>query len=334
MSGVEANTDSRGGGIDEFQKLISREEIWQAWKKFARGKWRQKAAREFWLRLEANLDELYRELAAESYLHGPYAHFTVNDAKRRDIYVARVRDRVAHQLLASHLEKLYQSHFIAHSYAAQRGKGVAAARAYAFGVIRKLQNQGNVWLAKLDVEKYFANINHAILLELLARRVSDNEILILCREIIKSFGENGKGIPLGNLTSQWFANIYLHELDWYAKHALGIRDYMRYNDDIILVGIDEEGLRAWVSAIVKRVSLYLKLTIPSHKVQIVRLREAVDILGFCTDGYRAWARPATVRRAKAALAQKRLRQAPELLETMCSYYGHGIVLYESGEVID
>ncbi|MBI5022996.1 MAG: group II intron reverse transcriptase domain-containing protein [Candidatus Magasanikbacteria bacterium] len=269
---------------------------------------------------------LYHDLINNGYTHGAYKHFTVNDTKRRDIYVARVRDRVVHQLLASCIEEIYQPIFIPHSFAAQKGKGVTAARRYAFDVISSIQKQGHVWIGKMDVEKYFANIDHGILLNLLSRRVKDAKILNLCEMIINSFGNDRHGLPLGNLTSQWFANIYLHELDWHARHTLDIRHYMRYNDDVLMMCSKEVEARQRTEAIVKFVNEKLRLTIPECKTEIVSVPgSSVDVLGIGTDGFKRWVRIATAKRAARLLDQKYERQTPEFLDTACSYLGYGII---------
>jgi retron-type reverse transcriptase len=297
----------------------------RAWRLFLRGKSRQPAVRRFWLRMERNLTSLYHDLTSNRYTHGPYKHFTVNDTKRRDIYVARVRDRIVHQLLTTYIEKIYQPLFISHSFAAQKGKGVTAARQYAFDVISSIQKQGLVWIGKMDVEKYFANIDHEILLHLLSRRVKDAKILNLCEIVLKSFGNDGRGLPLGNLTSQWFANIYLHELDWYAQHTLDVRHYMRYNDDVLIMCVKEVEARQLTQAIVKFVNDRLRLIIPERKTEIVNIPGgSVDVLGIETDGFGRWVRIATEKRAKRLLDQKYERQSPEFLDAVCSYLGYGI----------
>lgn len=256
------------------------------------------------MHLEINLDKLYHELAEGAYTHGPYYHFVAQDTKRRDIYVAAVRDRVAHQLVADYLEEIYTQRFYMYSCAAQKGKGLALARKYVLKIIKQLQNHNGVWIAKLDVKKYFAHINHDLLLEFLQRRIKNQHILWLCRQIIKSFGRGGRGLPLGNLTSQWFANIYLHELDWQAKHIWRIRYYARYNDDVIVIGTEYEQLARYVELIRQFVSQNLLLEIPENKTQIVCLPQAVDILGLCANGDAVWLRPITKKRIERNLIKK------------------------------
>lgn len=278
----------------------------------------------FWLCLESGLAELYHDLVGESYAHGTYKHFVVRDPKQRDIYVAKVRDRIVHQLMAEYLEHKFGAGFYSHSYAAQRGKGVSAARTYALKIIRRLNNRHQVWIGKLDVRKYFYNIDHGILVQMLSRKIKDVKIMNLCRKIIKSFGISGKGLPLGNLTSQWFANIYLHELDFYAKHVLKIKYYLRYNDDMILASDNKWGLCADVGQIRQFVNERLLLNIPTEKVAIAALPKPVDILGLCSNGSFCWWRKSTVKKAQKNLGEKMVMHESNALDVASSYYGLGV----------
>lgn len=331
MSGVCEKTEldraSRGGFRYDilYEKLVSYDNIWQAYKNFVGGKWRRPAVQRFWLNLEKELRLLYHELNNGRYRHGQYHHFVVNDPKRRDVYVATVRDKVVHQILAQFLEKKFGPSFYYHSYAARVGKGIDVARNYVFKIIRKIGGHHQVFVGKLDVQKYFSNINHQILFKLLERRISDVRILELCQKIIEGFGENGRSLPLGNLTSQWFANIYLHEADYYAKHILNIPYYLRYNDDMIIIDRDAVKIKSWSDSLQKFCHDNLALTIPSCKITLTGLPQSVDILGLVTNGLRIWSRLATVRRARAHLAVKFTTLEPELLDTLSSYNGCGIV---------
>ena len=312
------------GADISYERLVDRTNIWDAWKTFVRGKWRQRAVVEFWQEQEKELALLYHDLNAGSYQHGPYHRFTVEESKRREVSVARVRDRVVHQMVATYLERKFAKHFYRQSYCAQRGKGVSGARMYALRLIRQLSGRHQVWVGKLDVEQYFSNIDHAILLKLLARRINDAKIMALCQEIIGSFGNGGRALPLGNLTSQWFANVYLHEVDWYVKHTLKIPYYLRYNDDMILIDTNRQNVADWINALRQFVADRLRLTIPQRKVSLIGLPQAVDILGLATNGQRMWVRGATVERAHAHSRMKASALAPELLDTLSSYCGCGI----------
>lgn len=312
---------SLGGG--SIQEIWNMSEIRRAWQMFARGKWRQKPVQAFWPHLEENLFTLYHDLASGLYCHGPYRYFVVNDTKPRHIAVASVRDRIVHELLSAYLSRIYTPRLYAHSCAAQKGKGVSRARAYVLRCIGEHRFR-DAWIGKLDVSRYFASVDQAILLSILSRRITDARMLKLCRGVIESFGTDGRGVPLGNVTSQWFGNIYLNELDWYAKQHLLIRSYMRYNDDMIIIDAREDQVRAWTAAIQTFVTESLHLSIPSSKVWITHIPDPLDILGLVTDGGSTWIRPTTARKAKKRIQKKYACFDPTLLESMCSYHGIGI----------
>ena len=229
-----------------------------------------------------------------------------------------------HQLLSTLLEQVYTPLLYRHSYAAQRNKGVHAARTHAFKIIKSMYGHGHVFIGQLDVKKYFVHINHDILLSCLRRRIHDERIITLFQEVLGSFGQ-GAGVPLGNLTSQWFGNIYLHELDHYTKHTLHIPYYIRYNDDLLIFEKSVEPVRAWIEAIQDFATSQLYLSIPEDKVSVVHLPGMIDILGLRTDGHRTWIRPTSVKRAKKNLTRSVQDQNPALYDQLCSYAGMGIV---------
>jgi len=335
MSGVCEKIDASkppGGKVIDYKILISRGNLLDGWQKFCRGKWKQQVVRNFWLKLEENLGLLYHDLSLKKYRHRPYRHFVVTDGKKRDIYVAAVRDRVVQQILADYLAEIFDPIFYFHSYAARNGKGLQRARKYCFKIMKRLGATSQTHIAKLDIRKYFASIDHKILMKLLERRIHDHDILALMREVIGSFGENGQGLPLGNLTSQWFANIYLHELDYYAKQNLKICYYLRYNDDMIIIGSDRRLLAHQAENIRKFVSEKLLLAIPDEKFSICSLPQAVDILGKVFNGRNYWLRPKTAKRAKVKLAAKRANLSVSLTESVITYYDLGVDLryYLSG----
>lgn len=128
-----------------------------------------------------------------------------------------------------------------------------------------------------------------------------------------------KGLPLGNLTSQWFANIYLHELDWWVKNKLKIKYYMRYNDDVIIISTNKNQMRIWTKKIQNFVSIKLDLHIPNRKVKTIGLPKMVDILGVCTDGYRTWIRLKTKKEAYKKLFEKQWYFKEEFFDSLSSY---------------
>jgi RNA-directed DNA polymerase len=307
--------------IRYFNGLISYESLLVSWRKFSAGKWHQPAVREFWLNLENELYLLYHDLALGRYCHGNYRHFVVCDPKRRDIYVADVRDRIVHQLIFDYLNEIYESKFYFHSYASRADKGLHKAISYFLFNYFRLSRSREVYSVKMDIKKYFSNIDHNVLLRLLSKRVKDRAIWKLLVKIINSFGLNDKGLPLGNLTSQVLANIYLHELDFYIKNNLRIKHYLRYNDDLIFLSHSFQSAKIEMNLIREFVNKNLLLEIPITKIVIVSSPKIFEFLGWQTDGNNFWVRQSTKRRANNKLKLKYCCFDEKYWESACSYHG-------------
>lgn len=185
--------------------------------------------------LEANLQKLADDLASGGYVHGGYKYFSVNDSKKRLVAVASVRDRVVHRLLYEYLEASYDKLFLYQVWSCRTGKGLAAG---VDELQRTMSRYRNGWLWRSDVLKFFDSVDQDILLALLRRRLGNNTAFWLCNQVVKSYaptdiGRQYGGVPIGNLTSQIFANIYFHEFDRYMMHELKPLGYLRYGDDIV-----------------------------------------------------------------------------------------------------
>ncbi len=204
-----------------------------AWLNARKGKRFKKEVLEFSCNLEPNLLRLKRELEAQEYRHGGYKVFFVEDSKKRTIKAAPFRDRVVHHALCGAIEPIFERAFIHDSYACRKGKGTHA------GVRRLAKFVGSRrfgYYMKCDIRKYFPSIDHEILFSVISKRIRDEKVLRVVREIIGSASDGeGRGIPIGNLTSQLFANIYLNELDCFAKCTLRIKFYARYVDDFVFL---------------------------------------------------------------------------------------------------
>ena len=215
-----------------FADLISIENLFQAWSKFNKGKRKRLDVQSFERNLEDNLFALYEKLRKKTYKHGTYEEFFVHDPKERHIHKASVADRVLHHLLYNYLSPLFDKSFIFDSYSCRLGKGThkGVKRLEKFTKIVSKNYAKPCWVLKLDIKKFFANVDHSVLKKLLRNKILDGDILWLLDQVIDSFP---KGIPLGNLTSQVFANIYMNELDQFIKNKLKIKYYLRYADDFI-----------------------------------------------------------------------------------------------------
>lgn len=237
-----------------YISLISLTNLFQAWEEFKSGKRNKKDVQLFERHLEDNLFDLYFALKTKSYKHGNYSEFYVNDPKRRHIHKAEARDRIVHHLLYKYLYAIFDETFIHDSYSCRLNKGIhrAVKRLEKYTRIVSRNYTQDCWALKLDVKQFFSSADHDILTKFITKKVKDENILWLINEILTSFRtekDKGTGIPLGNLTSQIFANIYLNELDQFIKHDLKIKYYVRYADDFIILNTEKLQLKPNLIAI-------------------------------------------------------------------------------------
>ena len=264
--------------------------------------------------LEENLIEIQNELIWRTYRVGKYHEFYVRDPKRRLIMALPFRDRVVQWAIYRQLNPILDRRYLSTSYGCRIGGGVHRATLKLKEYLR--QQSGTAYVLKMDVSKYFYRIDHDVLMGILERIVKDRGLLWLLHEIIYSdhdfgiatddydfTGErlSGVGMPIGNLSSQMFANLYLNEADQYAKHVLKCKCYIRYMDDIIVVDNDREALReVWLAMDdFMRKRLHLQL---NAKTCIRSEAQGVD---FC--GYRIWRDHIRLRKKSALKMKHRLR---------------------------
>jgi len=256
--------------------------VFRAWRKFRLGKSRKYEVQEFERHLEDNLFDIAKDLHSGTYRHGRYWHFSVHDGKHRNIFKASVRDRVVHQLVYDYVRVLYIPLFISDSYASQIGKGSHAGVCALARHIRMCgEGKRAVYALRLDVKKYFESVDIDILITLVRRQCADACVFAVIKEIVASFSRAGqKGIPLGNVTSQIFANMYLYELDMFAKKELGMRWYIRYNDDVVICDTNPERLQEMRDTIVEFCISHLRLEIPLKKTSIRKASWGIPFLGY------------------------------------------------------
>lgn len=215
-----------------FEDIISVNNLLEAWNDFLPGKRNKADVQEFGLRLMDNIVSLHEELATGEYRHGSYESFYVTDPKRRHIHKASVRDRLVHHAIYRLLYPFFERTFISDSYSCRVGKGTHKAINRFKAMVYKvsLNNTRTCWVLKCDVRKFFASIDHDVLRALLGEYITDKKILWLLSEVVKSYNTNnlaGVGLPLGNLTSQLFANVYMNRLDQFVKHKLKAKYHIR-----------------------------------------------------------------------------------------------------------
>ena len=247
--------------------------------------------------LEDNLFKLHAELKYKIYRHSDYTAFYITDPKQRHIHKADVRDRILHHAVYRVLYPIFDKSFIFDSYSCRLNKGTHKAVARLENFARKVSKNytSPCFGLKCDIKKFFDSVDHTILYEIVERRIGDKDVLWLLREIIDSFNlalpdvqierererrPAGRGIPIGNLTSQLFANIYLNELDKFIKHELRCRNYLRYCDDFVILSSDLTYLENIVPEIEKILKNRLKLKLHKDKITIRKLRQGIDFLGY------------------------------------------------------
>ncbi len=269
--------------MSEYEKLVSLENLLGAWQKFKAEKGKKRDVAAFERHLEDNLFALYQELKNKTYEHSGYEHFSITDPKKRFIYKARVRDRIVHQLVFDYLEEIYEPIFSENSFSSRKKKGTHRAvkkLAELADVIRQ-KNRGKCFAVKGDVKKYFDSVDHRALLGILRKKIGDKNILDLLEKIVGSFHRKiGKGMPLGNITSQIFANVYLNELDEFCRRELKLKYYLRYNDDFVVLGWDKERLLKNAEMIRIFAKNRLCLDIPERKMIFRKLKWGINFCGY------------------------------------------------------
>jgi len=250
-----------------------------------RGKRERLDIAEFSLYLTDNIFMLHTELVGKIYRHGFYQEFKISDPKPRVIHKAIVRDRLLHHAIYRILYPYFDRLFISDSYSCRRKKGTHRAinQLRKYGRKVSANNTRTAWILKCDIRKFFANIDHAILKEILQKHIKDKNIMWLLSEIIDSFCANGNfgvGLPLGNLTSQLLVNIYMNEFDQFAKRKFKLKYYIRYADDFVILSQDKSYLENQLPKISEFLENRLKLRLHPDKVFIKTLASGVDFLGW------------------------------------------------------
>ena len=291
---------------------------------------------EFSLHLMDNVFELHRDLAKKTYQHGLYQPFKIRDPKPRDIHKASVRDRLLHHALYRVLYPSLDRKFIYDSYSCRLDKGTHRAINRFRDFARKVSHNHTrtVWILQCDIRKFFANIDHATLLDILQRHIVDDDLLWLLEELVGSFHTDGRldvGLPLGNLTSQLLVNIYMNEFDQFMKRELKVRYYIRYADDFVILNENRSYLEQLLPKISEFLNNRLKLSLHPDKVHIKTLASGIDFLGWVHFPKHRVLRTSTKRRMMSRLDEESSE------ETKTSYLGllqHGNTCILQQEVLD
>ncbi len=275
----------RGGRAHscDFCDVISIKNLLSAWKEFRKGKRSNANVASFELCLEENIFHMHKVLSAGIWKSDPYRVSIIQDPKRRTIHAASVRDRVLYQALYRKLYPVFDRHFIHDVYSSRNFKGThSGVKRFALFTRKVSKNYtSSGYVLKCDIRKFFDSVDHRILFRLISTRINDNRLLSLIYDVIDSFHHTqGKGLPLGNVTSQLFANIYMNEFDQFVKHRLKAKYYIRYCDDFVIVDTSLAILAKHVASI--RSFLYDKLLLDLHprKVEIQKIHSGIDFLGY------------------------------------------------------
>ena len=272
-----------------YERITDAENLFAAAQIAARGKRWSRQAVVFRGALEEEIFAIQTALQTQTYRVGAYRTFMVYEPKAREISALPFRDRVIQHALVRVIEPLVEQQFVAHSYACRAGKGThAGADRIEYLMRRARRNWPRVYCLKMDVSRFFPSIDHGDLQRILRRRIRCQRTLWLLDTIIES--TPNPGLPIGNLTSQLCANIYLNVLDHFITEQLGSRDYVRYMDDMILLHQDPHVLRAWLAGIEQFLDERLHLAL-NRKTRIFPITAGVDWLG-----YRIWTTHRLLRR--------------------------------------
>jgi len=277
-----------------YRQIVDWSNLLLAYRKASRGKRGKPSAAGFEHQLADRLIGLQGELESQTYQPGDYVHFMIHDPKHRKISAAPFRDRVVHHALCNLIEPLFEAQFIPNSYANRKGKGTHVAVNTVQEYARRYR-----YVLRADIVKHFPSIDHTILYDILADTILDDQTRWLIAQIIDSgqgvladeyemvwfekddlFAPNRpRGLPIGNLTSQFWSNVYLNPLDWFIQQDLACTAYLRYVDDFALFSNSKRELYAWKQAIMQFLAT-LRLTIHESEAQVIRPEQGIPWLGF------------------------------------------------------
>jgi RNA-directed DNA polymerase len=307
-----------------YSQVCSFENLYKAYLKARKSKRYKEYVLDFSWDVEKELRKLQEELINKTYQHGNYYKFTLYDAKKREIKAAPFRDRVVHHAICAIIEPIFDKSFVFDSYACRKGKGTHSAIRRLDRFIKSLctkWGEENVYCLKCDISKYFDSIDHNILLSLIGKKIKDPDLYWLIKKVVKSslthrvykslFDFRDTGIPIGNLTSQLFANLYLNKLDQFVKHNLRQKYYLRYMDDFLVLSNSKKELHRLESVLRVFLRKELKLELHHTKVSLYTLSKGIGFLGYRNYRNYRLVRSSTVRRFVRNVELKKTRLEKE-----------------------
>jgi hypothetical protein len=260
---------------DLYEKIYQYDNLYSAFYNASKGKRKSQEIHKYALDLEKNIANLQMQLMQKELDIGHYTFFKIHDPKPRDICAASFHERVMHHAIMNICEPILDGYAIDDSYACRKNKGTVKAIHRCQYFIRRYP-----WYLKMDIKKYFDSIDHAIALKRLAHKIKDKSLLLIIEQILDTYHiSQGKGLPLGNLTSQHIANHYLGVFDHWIKETLRIKGYLRYMDDFVVFGDTKSELKKIHSQIQDYLWEHLQLIL-KHTTQLNRSRIGIPFLGF------------------------------------------------------
>ncbi len=305
-----------------YYQLVSYGNLEKAFKKAKNGKSSKTYVIQFEKNLKENLISLKNELENYTYMPKPLKRFTIRDPKTRIIHASAFRDRVVHHALCNIIEPLFDKKFIYDSYANRKGKGIHSALKRFDYFKRKISINGSKinnsdydsmvigYVLKADIRHYFDTIGHDILIKIINRTIKDENVIWLIKKILSQHytAIEGKGMPLGNLTSQFFANLYLNDFDYFVKHKLKAKYYIRYVDDFVILHNSKKVLLEYKDKIEKYLT-NLRLELHPNKSKIIPIYKGVNFLGFRVFYYHKLIKKSNIGRFKRKSCRKSIELA-------------------------
>jgi retron-type reverse transcriptase len=277
-----------------YKEICSIKNLYKAYLKAKSGKSKKPYVILFSEDLDNELKKLNQELLNYIYKPKKLKKFIIRDPKTRTIHASAFRDRIVHHAIVNIIEPIFEKIFIYDSFASRKNKGTHLAVKRIEEFIRKVSGNGRLikeainnnqiegYCLKADIKSYFDNVNHEVLLNVIKKKVRDEKTLWLIKQILDNFEgkEIGRGMPLGNLTSQFFANVYLNELDYFVKHILKAKYYIRYVDDFVIIHRSKKRLEYYKKEIENFLITKLKIWLHPAKSKIIVLRNGITFLGY------------------------------------------------------
>ena len=306
-----------------YQELCSKENLALAFKKAQKRKSGKPYVIEFNNNLNENLKILRDELLSERYKPKPLRTFVIRDPKVRKIRKSYFVDRIVHHTICNILNPIFEKRFIYDSFANRLGKGTlnAIKRFDKFKQKVSKNNTRKCYVFKADVKHYFDEVNHIILINILRKKISDKKLISLISKVLRNHSYK-VGMPLGNMTSQFFANCYLNELDQYVKNELKAKYYIRYVDDFVILNNNKNILENYKEKIDIFLKEKLQLELHSNKSKILLLKRGISFLGFRNYPYHRLLRKANIRTMGKRIMQGDYDSICEFLEGWMSYAKH------------